>query len=339
MLRVTVRILALLLLAFGVALCLADSGSKLLPVIRSSAVPTIPRKESHQRKSHAAVPPVTQPLPSSPPAKPSAIHKLELSAYGWVKHIPLSKYLMPDGVPISIVACMFVVMSFSIPKSAATSHALQKGIAMQLPQIWDERQISLDIERHRSNPGMLSTYFDGIVTRFVTGQNLQTVEVRTKFLQSFNKYAEVARESYKWKRMIDGGRATIEEDLADIQARVRLEKAKSELDEVNGDHLLAELQKEAKRLEVMVEIARKKKQLEDIAKPDPPPPLPPQPGPSASEIRAMEKAELDGSEKKVREEIRIVTIDPTLSDEQRRRKLNALEERLAEIHEKQVRLL
>jgi len=210
---------------------------------------------------------------------------------------------------------------------------------MRLPQIWDERQISLDIQKHRGNPGVLSTYFDGVITRFVTGQNAQTVEVRTKFLQSFNKYAEVARESYRWKRTIEGGRATIEEDLADLQAKVRLEKAKAELDEVGGDHELAELQKEEKRLEVMVQIARRKKELEEIAKPDPSPPLPPPPGPTLAETRAKQKVGLDASEKQVREELRIVSADPTLTEEQRRRKQNALEERLSEIHEQQVMLL
>jgi hypothetical protein len=255
--------------------------------------------------------------------------------------VPKGERLLPFGIPLVALASLLFLTSFFLRKSrsARGGHALQKGTVMRLPQIWDERQISLDIQKHRNNPGVLGTYFDGIITRFVTGQNAQTVEVRTKFLQSFNKYAEVARESYKWKRAIEGGRATLEEDLKDIRAKVELEKAKAELDEVGGDHELAELQKEEKRLEVMVQIARRKKELEEIAKPPPPPPLPPTPGPTAAEQRAKEKSDLDLSEKQVREEMRLVSVDPTLSDEQRRRKQNALEERLSEIHEQQVRLL
>ncbi len=243
--------------------------------------------------------------------------------------------------PFIVSGGLLFVASFFLPKAKSKGGGLtvQKGKDMSLPEIWDEGQISLDIQKHRENPGMLSTYFDGIITRFVMGQNVQTVEARTKFLQSFNKYAEVARESYKWKRSMEGGRATLEEDLEDIRAKVKLEKAKAELDEVGGDHELVELQKEARRLEVMVEIARKKRALEDINKPDPLPPPPPTPAPSAAELRAQEKAELDASETQVREQIRIVSVDPTLSEEQRRRKSNALEERLAEIHENQVRLL
>lgn len=251
----------------------------------------------------------------------------------------------PSPWPFVAVGAVLFLASFLLPKATGTNnHYLmqQKGIGMALPEIWDERQISLDIEKYRENPGVLGAYFDGIITRFVTGQKIQTAEARTKFLQSFNKYAEVARESYKWKRYMEGGRATLEEDLEDIRAQVKLEKAKAELKEVGGDEELLKLQREAKHLEIQLEIARKKKELENVNKPDPPPPpppLPPPPAPSASELRAKEKAELDESEKKVREQIRIVTADPTLSEEQRRRKLNALEERLAEIHEKQVSLL
>lgn len=213
---------------------------------------------------------------------------------------------------------------------------------MSLPEKWDEHQITLDISRYRANQGLLTKYLGGITTRFVAGQDARTVEARLKFLQTFNKYSEVARESYRWQRYLQGGRATVEEDLEDINAQIKLTKAKTELEQMGGDQELAELQKEARHLEVQIEIARKKKELADINKPDPPPALPPPPpplGPSAAEVRAKEKVELDSSEKQVREQIRIATADPTLSDEQKRRKLNALEERLAEIHEKQVQLL
>ncbi len=52
-----------------------------------------------------------------------------------------------------------------------------------------------------------------------------------------------------------------------------------------------------------------------------------------------QRADLNESETQVREQMRIVSVDPTLAEEMRRRKMNALEERLAEIHEAQVRLL
>jgi hypothetical protein len=235
-----------------------------------------------------------------------------------------------------------LLVSFFLPKSKSKAGAgtvIQKATTMSIPSKWDEHQIAADIDRYRSDRGMLGTYIGGIVTRFVAGQDVKTVEARLKFLQTFNKYSEVARESYKWQRYMQGGRATLEEDLEDINAKIKLTKAQAELENIDGDHELAELERKARHLKVKIDIAESEKALEAIMKGDPPPPPPPPPGPSASDLRAKEKANLDASEKEVREQMRLVSVDPTLTDELRRRKLNALEERLTEIHEEQVRLL
>jgi len=321
--RVTVRIIGLLLLVFGLALWRAK-------VIRPPA-----------------------PVPVRPPTtlapKASAKHKAPRPPTPVVtvvkKTSPFMRLPAWNPTPFIASGALLFFVSFFLPKSkpkALALVAIQKGTGMSLPEKWDERQISLDIGRYRGDQGLLGKYIGGIMTRFVAGQDARTVEARLKFLQTFNKYSEVARESYRWQRYLQGGRATLEEDLEDINAQIKLAKAKNELEEVDGDQELAALQKEATRLAVMVEIARRKKEIADINKPDPPPPLPPPPPPprpSAAELRDKEKADLDASEKLVREQMRLVALDPTLSEEQKRRKLNALEERLAEIHEKQVQLL
>ncbi len=114
------------------------------------------------------------------------------------------------------------------------------------------------------------------MTRFVAGQDIKTVDARLKFLQTFNKYSEVARESYKWQRYMQGGRATLEEDLEDINARIKLNKAQAELDNIDGDLELAELERKARHLKVKIDIAESEKTLEGIKKgPPPPPPAPP----------------------------------------------------------------
>jgi hypothetical protein len=39
-----------------------------------------------------------------------------------------------------------------------------------VPTVWNEREVSLGIERYRGNENLLGRYVDGIMSRFVTGQ-------------------------------------------------------------------------------------------------------------------------------------------------------------------------
>jgi len=160
-----------------------------------------------------------------------------------------------------------------------------------------------------------------------------------RILQTFNKHAEVARESYKWQRYMQGGRATHEEDLADLQAEIALQKAKNELGGVSVDAELVELQKQAKRMEVMIEIARSEKAIAELKKPDPPPPTSAQQGPTAEEVRARKTSALQAREKQIREEIALTKSDASLEEDIKQRKLNALYEKLTEIHDGLIELL
>ena len=103
-----------------------------------------------------------------------------------------------------------------------------------LPTLWDERLIGSALEKYKENPPVLSRYVDGIISRFVVGQEQRTMETRTRYLESFNKYAAIARESYKWHRYMKGGRAKLEEDAEDTKA---------ELEKVDRKYLNAEMAK------------------------------------------------------------------------------------------------
>lgn len=204
-----------------------------------------------------------------------------------------------------------------------------------LPTLWDERLIGSSLERYRDNPPVLSRFIDGVISRFVVGQEQQTIETRTRYLESFNKYAAIARESYKWHRYMKGGRAKLEEDAEDTKAEAALREQQAKLD-------LLELETEIERARKLLELKRIQKEAEELDKPAPPPPPPPPAPPrqpTASEIREQKRQSLIGREKRVRDEIQITQSDPTLTEDQRQRKLNALEERLSEIHEEQVQLL
>jgi len=208
---------------------------------------------------------------------------------------------------------------------------------MILPAIWDEKEVSLGFTRYQNSPNMLGSYVSGIVSRFVVGQDMRTVQTRTAFLEQFNKFAEVARESYKWQRYMNGGRAKLEEDAEDVKAESVFRQAQADLE-------LGALDTDIKRHEKLLQIERLKRELDELNKPEPPPPPPPPPlpappRPTGAEVREQQSRELNERENRVIEQMRITRTNPTLSDEQKQRKLNALEDTLAQIHEEQARLL
>jgi hypothetical protein len=212
------------------------------------------------------------------------------------------------------------------------------GSGMILPAVWNEKEVGLGFTRYQHSPNMLSSYVNGIVSRFVVGQDMRTVQTRIAFLEQFNKFSEVARESYKWQRHLNGGRAKAEEDTEDAKAQLNLQQAHSELE-------LLELDTDIKRHEKLLQIERLKREIADLNKPaaspppPPPKPPPPPPAPSAAEVRKQNLRDLEERERRVIEEMRLTGANPSLSEDQRRRKLNALEDTLAQIHEEQARLL
>jgi len=205
-----------------------------------------------------------------------------------------------------------------------------------LPDKWDEREIGLGLERYKGNTSLLGRYVDGITSRFIMGQQQRTMEVRAQYLNSFNKYAEIARESYKWQRILQGGRAKAEEDAADIHAQTHLAEAQIGFERAKTEMELLELEQARKKKEHELQIEKLKKEIEDIRKPPPPPPPPPPPEPtplSPSEARSIMRKDLVRREREVRAEMAATRADTELTEEQRQRKLNALEDKLAEIHE------
>ena len=251
------------------------------------------------------------------------------------------RFVSSSPWPFVGVGALLLIYSLLLPKdssSGETAMVHQKGIDMELPSRWDQNEITLGVERYRGNPNMLRRYMEGIFGRFVDGQDTQTLDVRTKFLESFNKYAEVRREAFKWQRVMQK-RATLEEDLADIQAEIALQKARNDLDGTTVDAELLALQKKAKRMEVEIQIAQSEKTIADIKKPEPPPPAPPPAPLSAKEQRELRKMELRTTETEIRQEMARTVSDELLTDEQRQRKMNALEDQLALIHEELAGLM
>jgi hypothetical protein len=248
-----------------------------------------------------------------------------------------------SSIPWPFVAfgLLLLAASFLLPKdsySGETALVDQRGMDMELPSRWDQNEITLGVERYRGSPNLLRRYMEGVFGRFVDGQDTQTLEKRREFLESFNRFAEVRRETFKWQRIMQK-RATLEEDLADTKAEIELQKARNDLDGTTVDSELIELQKKAKRMEIQIQIAQSEKTIADLKRPEPPPPAPPAAPPSAKEAREIRIVELRARETNLISEKRRVDGNPNLTDEQRERQHNSIDDQLALVHEELAELL
>ncbi len=252
-------------------------------------------------------------------------------------------WLMVGAVTTGPLALICAVVASRIrtkSKGSGTSLVRKGQTGMHLPEVWNETEISIALNQYRDTTNVMGQYLDALATRFLIGQDIQTIEVRCRFLERFNGYAEVARKTYGWRRALL--RAVAEEDLKDILLQAQIQSGRNALEDAHRDPELRPLEQEAARGDVRVRIERNRKEIRDISKPDPPPPppppAPPRP-PTPEEIRAQERAKLDHREQEILDQIRQTMSDPNLDEEMRERKLNALYEKLAEIHDKQAALL
>jgi len=98
--------------------------------------------------------------------------------------------LLPSAWPLAVLAGVGLIVAavMARPKSGELLPPKRtRGTNMQLPAVWDERQITLGMERYRGDRNLLGQYVDGIVARFVMHQDMHTMEVRTRFLETFNR--------------------------------------------------------------------------------------------------------------------------------------------------------
>lgn len=237
---------------------------------------------------------------------------------------------VPVALGVILIAAAFMPTRKNFENPAAG------GGLMKLPNTWNENQIASDVMRYQSEGGLLGQYIDGVVQRFVAGQQGQTLEARTKFLESFNRYAEVSRVAYKWQAYMTSGRAQMEEEIELLKVKIDKKKLEAQLGESEDkDPELTALQRRVAVLDLELRIAQSQKAIADVNRqpPEPPTPL------SARERRDMQRNSFLRREKAVRAEIAATEADTELPEDVRQRKLNALEEKLNEILDELVALL
>ena len=244
------------------------------------------------------------------------------------------RFVTTSPWPYIAVGVLLLIVSFALPKSIFTSeHSLmrQKGPDMDglgLITDWDEGKIKGAVHSTLTSQGSAAamTLISGLLSRFADGQNAQTFTQRTAFLKTQIEYAETWTKLQVARR--EAERTEQREDIKDDKVGI---------DKKDVDHALelSDLKHELEKENLKRQLDEARYNRSKVGKEPPPPPPPP----SAKEVREMRRVELRATETSIREEMARTQADPLLTDEQRQRKMNALEDRLALVHEELAELL
>ena len=135
----------------------------------------------------------------------------------------------------------------------------QEDIRMELmiPDRWDERQIQRVLESNQDQPNVLTYYVHSIRERFLTGQDIRTIERRTAFLEASIKALKAQKEGQRLLRELH--RVETEEDINDLQVQWKKEDMLS----TRGSYTeLAQLDQEIEKKKRLVELAKLERQLQ-----------------------------------------------------------------------------
>jgi hypothetical protein len=250
----------------------------------------------------------------------------------WMRFVSLNPW------PFILLGVLLLLLSFLPPRDSYSGQGVvvyQKGSGMEGTDVitkWDESKIKTAVHSTlvSQGSGAVRTLLSGILSRFVDNQNAQTFKERTAFINTQIEYVEtwtklqvVGREAARTER---------KEDLKDDEIQVKEKGLGHNLE-------LIDLQHELEMEKLREQLAETRHRRSSIGKEPPAPPPPPPPPPSAREVREMRKVDLRARETEIRQEMLRTEADTYLTDEQRQRKMNALEDQLALVHEELAGLL
>lgn len=125
-----------------------------------------------------------------------------------------------------------------------------------IPDQWDERQIQTTLQRNQDQPNILTYYVRSIKQRFITGQDIKTIQRRTAFLEASINALRVQKEGNRLIRELR--RVDTEEDINDLEVEWKKEDM---LSTRTGRTELARLDQEIERKRKLVELAKLDRQL------------------------------------------------------------------------------
>jgi len=240
-------------------------------------------------------------------------------------------------LPFILVGLALLIGSFWLPNSTSSGgHDLmqQKGTGMELMTTWDESKINRTVRSLVEGRGTEAamSFLRGSLQRFVYNQNAQTFEKRSAFINTQIAFVESVTKLEVAKRQLL--RTPREENLKDDQLGVQEQNVDQTL-ELNA------LRHELQREQLRHQIEETRYSRSNIGRPPPEPPAPePLPLPRSPQQQREDRVEeLCTREAKLQDEIERTEADRRLTEDQRQRKLNALEDQLARVHEELAELL
>jgi len=133
----------------------------------------------------------------------------------------------------------------------------RSGMELTIPDQWDERQIQRVLESNKDQPNILTYYVRSIKERFITGQDVRTIQKRTVFLEAAIKNLQAQKEGQRLLRELR--RLDTEEDSKDLEVQWKKEDM---LSTRGGYTELAQLDQEIEKKKRLVELAKLDRQLD-----------------------------------------------------------------------------
>lgn len=200
---------------------------------------------------------------------------------------------------------------------------------MVLPQRWDEKLITGQLNQVRAEPDAVSSLIGGLLDRFVLRQEEKTTRERARFLNAELERLKVS-ELERMKLLKQCAQAHDDLKLHSLESDIRRRELELKRDDLeNRQQRQTELDRLRHRLEI-AELKKKIRDLETPSSPTVPPPVPPQP--SREEVNRQKRAALEKRMAEVRAAYSI-RIAAATAEPERRRLENELEQVLRPLGE------
>ena len=162
---------------------------------------------------------------------------------------------------IGLIVVGLILLILSLPAGKKPERLMQSydnaSIELIIPEKWDERQIQQTLDSNQDQPNILTYYVHSIKERFITGQDIKTVQRRTAFLEAAIKRMQVQKEGQRLLRELR--RLETEEDIKDLE----VDWKKEDMLSTRGSYTdLAQLDQEIEKRKRLVELAKLDRQLQ-----------------------------------------------------------------------------
>jgi hypothetical protein len=239
------------------------------------------------------------------------------------------------GIAVILVGLFAVLMDDKFDKGNKTGRnsatQLQKRMDDKLNS-WNEKQIATDLIRLQENQPMFRQYVQSLRKQFVDTQNTKIAQARNKFIQERIETLKLANQY----RDLENELALKDQKYANelLELQLRHQQTKLSFENEEDEREIKRLETERRKIEKELEIAKLKREFEEINNPPPRPE-----NLSPAEKRERKRAELKERIKTIHRTIEQIKNDPNLSEHDKQTQINQLERKKFDLNEELADLL